>query len=61
LSVGSPIRWWLPYSAIMIGLPVCLVVATEEFGAPVPGQAAQRYGWLGGKYRSSDSTTAHGQ
>ncbi|MFG2061407.1 RHS repeat-associated core domain-containing protein [Micromonospora sp. NPDC048871] len=27
----------------------------EEFGAPIIGQADQRYGWLGGKQRSGDA------
>ncbi|HWH00397.1 MAG TPA: LamG-like jellyroll fold domain-containing protein [Pilimelia sp.] len=27
----------------------------DEFGAPVAGQSAQRYGWLGGKQRSAEA------
>ncbi|MFU8854432.1 LamG-like jellyroll fold domain-containing protein [Micromonospora sp. SL1-18] len=27
----------------------------DEFGAPIEGQAAQRYGWLGGKQRSGEA------
>jgi RHS repeat-associated protein len=31
------------------------VFDADEFGNPMPGRASQRYGWLGGKYRSSEA------
>jgi RHS repeat-associated protein len=42
-------------ATIDVGLTTPAFTAYDEFGMPLPGQDAQRYGWLGGKQRSGET------